>query len=239
MVTIGSVYAVVTFLMVNGAGSANIPDAVAKLADPTTFIFELSNGYIGPWYTTIMRALFVTSVFAAVLAFHNAVARYTYALGREGLLPDRAGRTHARHRSPHVGSLAQSVLAVLIVVLFALTAKDPVLALFTWLTNLGTLGVIALMAASSFAIVAFFARHRELDRNVLRTVVAPIIAGIALLGILAYAVANFELLISSGGALVWVLPGLLVLVALLGVGASFVLKSKSRRRYADMGRHRE
>lgn len=237
--TIGLVYTVVTFLMINGAGVQNIPAFVAQLADPTTFIFELSNFYIGEWFTTIMRLLFVTSVFAAVLAFHNAVARYAYALGREGILPRGVGHTHARHRSPHVGSVAQSVLALVVVGLFAVTAQDPVLALFTWLTNLGTLGVIALMALSSFAIIAFFARNRELDSNVLRTVVAPLAAGVALSSILAYAIANFGLLIASGGALVWILPSLLLIVAALGVAASMRLRSSSPQLYAEMGRHRE
>ncbi|MFW0794856.1 APC family permease [Gordonia sp. CPCC 205515] len=239
VITIGVVYTVVTFLMVNGAGVGNIPDFIAKLADPTTFLFELSNGYIGPWYTTIMRILFITSVFAAVLAFHNAVARYTYALGREGLLPDHAGRTHTVHQSPHVGSVAQSVLALVVVAVFAITKQDPVLALFTWLCNLGTLGVIALMATSSFAVVAFFARHGDLDPNRLRTFVAPLVAGIALIAVLIVGVANFDLLIGTGGVLVWLLPALLLVAAVLGVIAAAVLRSRSPERYAEMGRHRE
>ncbi|MGA9871350.1 MAG: APC family permease [Rhodococcus sp. (in: high G+C Gram-positive bacteria)] len=239
VVLIGVVYTVVTFLMINGAGVQNIPAFVAQLADPTTFIFELSNFYVGEWFTTIMRILFITSVFAAVLAFHNAVARYGYALGREGLLPARVGHTHVRHRSPHIGSVSQSALAVLVVAVFAATAQDPVLALFTWLTNLGTLGVIALMALSSFAIVVFFRRNQDLERGVVRTVIAPIVAGVALLAILAYAVSNFGLLISSGGVLVWLLPSLLVVVAVLGVTASVVLKSRSPQLYDEMGSHRE
>ncbi|GAB91288.1 APC family permease [Gordonia rhizosphera] len=237
--TIGIVYTAVTFLMVNGAGVGNIPDYIAQLADPTSFLFELSNSYIGPWYTTIMRILFITSVFAAVLAFHNAVARYTYALGREGLLPNHLGRTHRAHQSPHVGSVVQSAVAFVVVMIFVLAGQDPILALFTWLTNLGTLGVIALMASASFAVVAFFLRHRDLDRNALRTLVAPVVAGVALVAILIYAISNFGLLISSGGVLVWLLPSLLLVAAVLGAIASVVLRSHSPQRYAEMGRHRE
>ncbi|MDI9893291.1 hypothetical protein QM797_01005 [Rhodococcus sp. IEGM 1381] len=133
----------------------------------------------------------------------------------------------------------QSALALVVVALFASTSQDPVLAMFTWLTNLGTLGVISLMALCSFAIVAFFAKNRELDRNILRTFVAPLVAGLALTAILAYAVANFGLLIASGGALVWILPSLLLVFAVLGVMASTRLRSSSPRLYAEMGRHRE
>ncbi|PXX71451.1 amino acid/polyamine/organocation transporter (APC superfamily) [Nocardia tenerifensis] len=237
VVTIGVAYTFVTFLMINGAGVDTTRGFIERLSDPTTFLFELADSYVGPWFTTIMRMLFCTSVFAAVLAFHNAVARYVYALGREGLLPGHAGRTHLVHRSPHVGSVAQSVLALVVVAVFAATGQDPVRALFTWLTNLGTLGVIALMAACSFAVAAFFLRHRDLDRNIVRTLVAPVVAGLALTAILGYAVANFDLLISAGGVLVWLLPSLLLVAAAAGVVASLILRARAPRRYARMGQH--
>ena len=35
--------------------------------------------------------------------------------------------------------------------------------------------IIVLMALASFAIVAFFASHRDLDTNVARTIIAPIV----------------------------------------------------------------
>jgi hypothetical protein len=57
-----------------------------------------------------------------------------------------------KHLSPHAGSLSQSVLAFVVVLVFVLTTQDPVLALFTWLTQLGTLGIIVLMALASFAV---------------------------------------------------------------------------------------
>jgi len=239
VLVIGAVYTIITFLMVNGAGIDKIPGFIADLGDPTTFLFALSDSYIGTWYTAVMRLLFITSVFAAVLAFHNAVARYTYALGREGLLPEAAGRTHAKHLSPHVGSVAQSVVALIIVLVFVITGQDPVLALFTWLTNLGTLAVIVLMAATSFAVVAFFARHRDLENNKLRTLLAPTFAGIVLVAVLAVAVYNFDLLIGSTGFLSWFLPALLIVFALIGVAASQVVKNRSPELYAEMGRHRE
>src|SRR6185295_14163130 len=129
----------------------------------------LGTTYIGPALTTVMSLLFISSVFAALLAFHNAVARYLYALGREGLVPAQLGRTHTKHLSPYTGSLSQSILAFVVVLIFVITRQDPVLALFTWLTQLGTLAIIVLMALASFAVVAFFARNRDLDSNVWRT----------------------------------------------------------------------
>jgi amino acid transporter len=143
-----------------------------------------------------MSLLFISSVFAALLGF-NAVARYLYALGREGLVPAQLGHTHRTHLSPHTGSLGQSILALIVVLIFVITGQDPVLALFTWLTQLGTLAIIVLMALASFAVVAFFARHRDLDSNVLRTAVAPIVGGVAMTAVAIYAASQFGLLIGN------------------------------------------
>src|SRR6185437_11980602 len=208
--------------------------------DPTAFLFVLGTTYIGPALTTVMSLLFISSVFAALLAFHNAVARYLYALGREGLVPAQLGRTHAKHLSPHVGSLSQSILALVVVLIFVVTQQDPVLALFTWLTQLGTLAIIVLMALASFAVVAFFARNRDLDTNLARTMIAPIVGGIAMTAVAIYAASQFGLLIGNPDSpLRWILPALILVSGAAGTVAAITLKARSPELYAQMGRHRE
>jgi amino acid transporter len=241
VLTIGIFYTVTTYLMVEGQGAVGLQEYLGSLQpDPTAFLFALGETYIGAVLTTVMSLLFISSVFAALLAFHNAVARYLYALGREGLVPERLGRTHAKHLSPHVGSLSQSILALVVVLIFVLTQQDPVLALFTWLTQLGTLGIIVLMSLSSFAVVAFFARHRDLDSNVLRTIVAPIVAGVAMAAVAIYAASQFGLLIGNPDSpLRWILPALILVAALGGIIAAINLKGRSPEMYAQMGRHRD
>ena len=220
VLTIGLFYTVTTYLMVEGQGAAGLKDHLGGLTpDPTAFLFELGGTYFGTVLTVVMSLLFVSSVFAALLAFHNAVARYLFALGREGLLPKQMGRTHSVHLSPHIGSLTQTTLAVVVVLIFVVTGQDPVLALFTWLTQLGTLAIIALMSLASFAVVAFFAKHREFDSNLLRTLVAPIIGGFALAAVAIFAAASqFGLLIGNPDSpLRWILPALIVVAAVVGV----------------------
>jgi hypothetical protein len=146
----------------------------------------------------------------------------------------------ACHLSPHTGSLSQSILAFVVVLIFVVTRQDPVLALFTWLTQLGTLAIIALMALASFAVVAFFARHRDFDRNVARTAVAPIVGGVAMTALASYAASQFGLLIGNPDSpLRWILPALIVVAAIAGVIAAFTLKSSSPELYTQMGRHRD
>ena len=241
VLTIGVFYTVTTWLMVEGQGAAGLQDHLAGLTpDPTVFLFELGATYLGPALTTVMSLLFVSSVFAALLAFHNAVARYCFALGREGLVPARLGRTHAVHLSPHAGSVSQSALALVVVLLFVATGQDPVLALFTWLTQLGTLAVIVLMALASFAVVAFFAAHRELDANRLRTTVAPVVGGVAMAAVAVYAASQFGLLINNPDSpLRWLLPGLIAVAAVVGVATAAGLRGRSPELYERMGRHRD
>ncbi|XVU29318.1 APC family permease [Actinoplanes sp. CA-054009] len=240
VLTIGLFYTVTTWLMVNAQGPDGLVDFLGGLQpDPTAFLFVLSDTYLGGTLTTVMTLLFATSVFAALLAFHNAVSRYLYALGREGLVPERLGRTHAVHLSPHAGSVSQSVLAAVVVGVFALAGQDPVLALFTWLTQLGTLAVMTLMALASFAVIAFFLRHPDLDRNRLRTFVAPLVGGLALSAVAVYAASQFGLLIGDPNSpLSWALPSLIAVAAVVGVASALVLRGRDPGLYAEMGRHR-
>jgi len=131
-------------------------------------------------------------------------------------------------------------LAFVVVLIFVITGQDPVLALFTWLTQLGTLAIIVLMALASFAIVAFFAGRRDLDSNVLRTVVAPIVGGVAMTAVAIYAASQFGLLIGNPESpLRWILPALIVVAAIGGIIAAVSLKGRSPELYAQMGRQRD
>jgi hypothetical protein len=72
-----------------------------------------------------------------------------------------------------------------------------VLTLFTWLTNLGALGVLLLMAATSFAVVGYFRRRPEETVGSWAATWAPAIAGVLLLVLLVLGVANFNVLITG------------------------------------------
>jgi len=100
------------------------------MEDPTTFVYGLSDHYAGPQLTAVIRVLFIVSIYAGLLAFHNSAARYFYAIGRDGLLPALLGSTHHKYQSPHIGSILQSLIAALVVSVFAIAGADPILDLF-------------------------------------------------------------------------------------------------------------
>ena len=236
---IGLFYMLTSWLMVNGAGVDKLVPEIQGLADPTTFLFGLVDRYVGGGITTIMSILFITSLFAGVVAFHNGVARYLYVAGREGLLPKALGVTHPVFQSPHAGSVVQTIIAVLVVALFAFTGQDPVLALFSWLTNVGTLAIILLMALTAFAIVAFFGRNPGLEGNRIVTTVLPVLTGLILLALVFYIATNFGALAGAEGPLAVLLPGLVLIAAIIGLLCALRLKAGDAGAFARLGVRRE
>jgi amino acid transporter len=208
--------------------------------DPTAVLFVTGADRLGAFWGDAATLLFATSLFAALLSFHNAVSRYGFALGRERVLPHVFGKVNDRTGAPYVASLTQTVLALAVVSVFALAGADPVLKLFTWLTNLGALGVLLLMAMTSFAVVAYFRREAHPDVSAWASRIAPAIAGVALLVILVLGVLNFNVLITGAtdaatDKMTIILPVILFGGGLLGLLIGAMLRSRKPAIYARIG----
>ncbi|MFJ8594552.1 APC family permease [Streptomyces sp. NPDC093598] len=221
------------------------PSAIVGTAQKQSagLLFFLTESRLGGTFTDVLHVLFVTGMFAALLSFHNVVARYAFAMGREGLLPAAFGRTSGSSGAPGTGSLLQTVVAVVVVAAFAIADDKPVgdptapvLQLFTWFGNIGALGVIVLMAAASLSVVVFFVRRGAAGTQAWR-LVTSVLAGIALLVIAGYTVKDFEVLVGAGpgSALSWVLPGTIGLAALAGVVLGLVLRARAPEKHARIG----
>jgi amino acid transporter len=226
--------------MVDPAAMVEAGYATAGNPDPTTVLFITGAERLGTIWATAAALLFATSLFAALLSFHNSVARYMFALGREGVIPPIFGTVHANSGAPAVASLTQSVLALSVVGIFALVGADPVLTLFTWLTNLGALGVLLLMAVASFAVVGYFRRHPEQELSRWASTVAPGLAGVLLLIVLVLGVTNFNVLITGAiGApidpMTIVLPVILFGGGLAGLIVGAVLRRRRPEVFARVG----
>jgi amino acid transporter len=216
VILIGLFYALTSYGMVIGGGPTKVVDAVGGLQDPTSFLFVLGETYLGTGFTLLMRVLFVTSVFASLVAFHNSAARYFFVLGRDGLLPASLGTAHEAHGSPHVGSVTQTIATAIVVVAFALAGQDPILALFSWLTGVGTLAIIGVMAAASFAVLVFFQSEKPAGASTLSLTLAPIAAGIILTILFVFTVLRFDVLTGPLNIMTIILPLLIPVFALAG-----------------------
>ncbi|MFE1783019.1 APC family permease [Streptomyces sp. NPDC059506] len=219
-------------------GVATGPDHVVGTArdEGAGMIFVLSGERLDPVFTDALNVFFTTGILACMLSFHNVVARYAFAMGREGLLPRAVGRASKSSGAPAIGSLLQTAVSVTVVGAFALAGKDPIVHLFTWMGNVGALGVLLLMVVTSVAIIAFFVRRGAAAAQAPRLVCSGL-AGAALLVILCFALADFDVLVAAqpGSPLAWILPGLIGAAAVVGALHGLALKLRRPEQYARIG----
>jgi len=215
------------------------PDRISAVAaeHQTDLVFTLVGPHLPGILVDIGYVLFMTSVFAALLAFHAAVARYQFALGREGVLPSIWGYTHPRTGAPVAGSITQSVLALVVISAYALAGLDPLLYLFAWLTTIGGLGVLILMWAASAAVIVFFQRHRR-GENVWRAYVAPLLAFLLLSIVLAATIIGFGdlLQVSADSPFRWLIPVAYLGVAAIGFVWALIMRTVRPEVFAAIGR---
>ncbi|WP_305036232.1 APC family permease [Micromonospora sp. Llam0] len=227
-------YAGSAWAMQTAAGPDRIVDAAARHGPELMFV--LVDGHLPRLIVDVGRLLLVTSLFAALLAFHNMVARYLFALGREQVLPTSLGRTHGRTGAPRLGSLTQTSVAGLVIVVYALAGLDPIVHLFFWLTVTGGLGVLILMTATSLAVLVYF-RHDRRGESRWSTAFAPGVALNLLVFILGGTLIGFGDLLDAppGSPARWALPGLYAAAVTAGLVWAAVLHRTRRHVYATVG----
>ncbi|WP_260853374.1 APC family permease [Kocuria palustris] len=221
IVLIGAFYAFSAWAMTMAEGPGNVVEQ-AQLHGPDLMFVFLAQ-HVPIWFVDLANILFMTSLVAALLAFHNIVARYFFALGRERILPAAVARTSKRTGAPIAGSMTQSVLALVVIGVFALAEPPdagplyPVVTLFTWLTNMGAFGLVLLMAMTSLAVTSFL-RNFAGEYSVWTRLIAPGLAAAGLIGLFVLVIVNFSVLIGATGpnVLTWLLPAIVVLPGAFG-----------------------
>lgn len=183
--------------------------------NPAGFALDILSRYLGSMTNDVVALLMVTSFFAAMLGLHNALSRYVMSLGRASALPRVFASTHDQHQTPHVASLAVSILTFVGVGAFWFSGADPFTELFVWNAGLATISVFSLQAATCVAVLVFFSRHQT--TSVFKGKVAPGLALVGLLGIIYLAVDNWGLLVDATEGLPTRLPWLLPVIVIVGV----------------------
>jgi amino acid transporter len=228
----GVLYAVSGWLIMNALGL----DKVVGIANETggNFIFVASDTIIGHNISLIFQVLIVTATFAAIVTFHNNVARYLFSLGRQGLVWRPLGWTLPRRQTPWVAAIVQSVTVGIVIALFALFNQDPFATLFTWATGIGTIGVILSQLIAGVAIFVFF-RKSNVDKRKWNTVIAPILAVIGLSAFFVLTLNSLDILLGVHGAMAALMLSLVFLALLAGLGYGAYLKVAAPARYALVG----
>jgi amino acid transporter len=208
LLLIGVFYAITSWAFISGWGD---DEAVRRATDEgSTFLGDTAQRYLPVVGADLITVLYFTSLFACILAFHNVVSRYVFALSQRDVLPATLSRPHHRHGSPHRASLWISgavAVSILGAVVFAL---DPAAQFYTWFAGATTVGVIVLMVATSVAVLVFFSRDRR-GHSQWRVRIAPALGLAGLLAALALILANLSDLVGGSSLLAWIIVGLLAI----------------------------
>lgn len=223
-------YILTSWAFVVGGGGADAP--AAALANPGTFVFALSDEYVGTAWTSILEVLIVTSMFGGVLAFHNAAIRYMFSLARDGFLPTPLVRIHPSYHSPVVANGVNAVLLLVISAGFAVAGLDPLTSLSTSMTGFGAVGLLGLVAATSLSVAVYFWRAGKRD---LLHVGLPVVGTIGVGAALVLSLQNYALMTGTDNSVINHLPWLHVVTILVVVVVSFRVRRSHPARWAQAG----
>lgn len=216
LLLIGSFYAFSSWAVVSAWGDEG---AVARaLEDPATMIAVTGEDALGSTGGTLIEVLIVTSVFAAVLSFHNVISRYLFAQGAD-VLPSALARSHTRHHSPHFASVTTTCLSAALLVGCLAFGLDPVVEIFTWFAGVGVMGVMALMLGTSISALIFFRRHAGLTDR-FRSTVAPLLGTLGVGWLLWMSIDNLTLLVGGSNTVALSLSGVMIAAVVAGVIAA-------------------
>lgn len=240
---IGVFYILISWLAIVGTGPTN---AIGLAQDSNTapwIFFGPVQHDLGQWAAVMFQILLMSGSFACGMAFHNCAARYIYAVGREGFIPGLAnsiGRTHAKHGSPYIAGFAQSILAAVIVFAFFLSGRDPYASLYTLMAILGTGAILIVQAMAAFSVIGYFHARKQHPETAqwFKTFLAPLLGGIGMLYVCYLLLANAAF--AAGGAAsdpVFIsIPYIIGAVIIAALTIAFIVRKKSPRLYARMGR---
>ncbi|MFI6318163.1 APC family permease [Nonomuraea sp. NPDC050556] len=250
VIGLGVFYTIISWLCVAANGKAQ---AIAVARGSTGNAFDLWYGitesFLGGWAKSLYLILAVAGSFACALAFHNAASRYIYAMGREGSagLKRSFGATHASHGSPHVASIVQSVITLLITVGFFALQQPTKLApdvayffLYGLMALLGTAMLLIVQTICSIAVIFYFhvRGHHPETKHWWRTLVSPIIGALGMGYVVFLLFSNIEFAAGAAASspVFTAIPYLIVGIFLIGLVIGLVLRWRSPERYALIGR---
>jgi len=230
LAAIGVLYATAAWAMEVHAGRTHVV-AVATNQGPGLLYGLSSSGALAQ----AAQLLFITSLFAAALSYHNVTWRYMFALSREGVLPAALSRT-SRASIPRAASVTQSLSGLVVIGVFAAARWPAMTGLFFGGGAEGGLGVMFLLAVTSVAVIRYFRRYLSEERAWAR-LTAPALSAVLLAGAIGLAILHFGTLLGTGpgNPAAWLLPSAFAVAAVAGLGWGVFLRVRRPEVYATIG----
>lgn len=135
---------------------AVLGDDLGEVASPLQAINERI-GMPG-WFAPVLVFGVAASFFAVVVAPLNVVGRIIYVMGKEGVVPERFGRTHETHLTPHRVLLIAGPAAIALDVILLLMGTHP-MDIVVWVDTYGTYGYMVAYALVAIAGVVYTSRR--------------------------------------------------------------------------------
>lgn len=134
---------------------AVLGDDLGEVASPLQSI----NDKVGMpgWFAPILVFGVAASFFAVVVAPLNVVGRIVYVMGKEGVVPERFGRTHETHLTPHRVLLVAGPAAIALDVILLLIGTHP-MDITVWVDTYGTFGYMVAYALVAIAGIVYTKR---------------------------------------------------------------------------------
>ncbi len=215
---------------------------IAAAQDPSGPFFAAMRIYGSNGLATIMQVLILTGSFACAMAFHNVAMRYFYAMGREGILPSALGRTHNKHKVPHIANVTQTGAAIVIMLLwgattgfsFAMAFDGAYVRIYTMMAVQGVVFILAIQALCALAIIVYF-RTGGRKGNVITTIICPVIAIAGQLFAIYLLFKNITAISFDIAYTQWIGP-IAVIITIASIIYALVIKSRDREKFDKIGR---
>ncbi|WP_053384474.1 APC family permease [Leucobacter celer] len=152
---------------------AVLGDELGEVASPLQEI----NDRIGmpAWFAPVLVFGVAASFFAVVVAPLNVVGRIIYVMGKEGIAPERFGRTHETHLTPHRVLLIAGPAAIVLDIILLLIGTHP-MDIVVWVDTYGTYGYMVAYALVAIAGVIYTRRAGIPNRLVWLCAVVAVVA---------------------------------------------------------------
>ncbi|KUF06607.1 APC family permease [Leucobacter sp. G161] len=152
---------------------AVLGDELGTVASPLQAVAEKVN--MPGWFTPILVFGVAASFFAVVVAPLNVVGRILYVMGKEGMVPERFGRTHETHPPPPRVLLIAGPAAIVLDIILLLMGTHP-MDITVWVDTYGTYGYMVAYSLVAIAGVVYTTREGIKNRLVWVTAVIAVLA---------------------------------------------------------------
>ena len=153
-VTVGLMYVFSAFVTVKGLGA----DGLAKSASPMD---DLAAAAQVSGFRYVIDLGVLMSFFAVIIASINAASRIYYTMANERVMPAALGKTHPRHRTPHIAIMLLFPVILLVPVFMLLGGTTP-LYIIAYAGTIGTFGYLTAYFLMAVGMPRFMRHHHAM-----------------------------------------------------------------------------